>query len=299
MAVIISESIDTHFNLATEEFLLRRNLEEDIFFVWKSQKAFVFGRNQNPFLEVSPEYFHKDIPIIRRISGGGTIYQDMNTINFSYLTSDYHNRINDYEYFLKPIILALQELGIDAIFKPKSNIFVNNKKISGNAQAFINKKLLHHGTILFNTDLRIIEEALIKNKNSLAGNYIFSNKQEVVNISDFLDPQVIIDDVIEKIIAFVIKLRDIKPAKITFSEEEVKDISLLAENKYKTWDWNFGKTSKFETIIDDAKQSTKILVDKGIVTFVEDARFQKLLGTRFYTKEYSLILKEIINKNCT
>ncbi len=299
MAVIISESIDTHFNLATEEFLLRRNLEEDIFFVWKSQKAFVFGRNQNPFLEVSPEYFHKDIPIIRRVSGGGTIYQDMNTINFSYLTSDYHNRINDYEYFLKPIILALQELGIDAIFKPKSNIFVNNKKISGNAQAFINKKLLHHGTILFNTDLKIIEEALIKNKNSLVGNYIFSNKQEVVNISDFLDPQVIIDDVIEKIIAFVIKLRDIKPAKITFSEEEVKDISLLAENKYKTWDWNFGKTSKFETIIDDAKQSTKILVDKGIVTFVEDDRFQKLLGTRFYTKEYSLILKEIINKNCT
>jgi len=292
MAIIISNSFDPYFNLATEEFFIKNDIiNEDIFILWRSHKAFVFGRNQNPYIEINPAFTNKQIPIIRRISGGGTIYQDMNTINFSYITKSYESKINNYLYFLEPIISALRELDLEVKFIPKSHLFIEDSKVSGNAQAFINNKLLHHGTLLYNTDLSIIDEALVKYKSYSQGNHVLSNKQKVGNLINFLDKECSIDDLYKLIIHSVVNERNIDETIHILSKEEEKKIDQIAENKYKTWDWNFGKTKEFDAILKINQDQIDIKVDRGIVIEVSNFKYIKLIGLKFRGEEFSKTLK--------
>ncbi|MDT8336978.1 MAG: biotin/lipoate A/B protein ligase family protein [Candidatus Izemoplasmatales bacterium] len=296
MAVIVSNSFDPYFNLATEEYFLRNDIiDEDLIFMWRSHQAFVFGRNQNPFIEINPDYFNKDIPIIRRISGGGTIYQDMNTLNFSYITKSFANKINDYEYFLKPIIDTLNKIGLNVEFKPKSHLFIQGLKISGNAQAFINNKLLHHGTLLYNSDLNIINDALVKFQTHAEGNHIISNKQLVGNLKDFLPNKYSLEDMNLLVLDSILKEKNIRPDKYILTEKDVSEINQLVTDKYKTWEWNFGKTRFFEMNILIKDNLEKISVDSGIITNINNSVYSRLLRSRYFSEEYFNILKSFEN----
>jgi lipoate-protein ligase A len=296
MAIIVSTSFDPYFNLATEEYFLRNNIiDEDLIFIWRSNKAFVLGRNQNPFIEINPNYFNKDIPIIRRISGGGTIYQDINTLNFTYITNSYANKINDYEYFLKPIINALKKVGLTVKFKPKSHLFIQDFKISGNAQAFINNKLLHHGTLLFNTDLNIINDALVNFQAQADGSHIVSNKQLVGNLIDFIPNKYSIEELSNLILDSILNKKKILDTKYYLSENDISNIYELVINKYKTWEWNFGKTKFFEITIMINNNLEKISVDHGIITGVDNSIHSELINCKYFSEEYFNILKSFIN----
>ena len=293
MPILLSESLNPYFNLATEEYLLKSSISEDIFFIWKANKAFVFGRNQNPFAEIHPDYFKKDIPIIRRISGGGTVFIDESTLNFCYITSNYHKKINDYEHFLRPIIKALNSLGFEIEFKPKSHLFIKDKKISGNAQAFVNKKLLHHGTILYDADLSVIDEALIKHNSNIEGLQIKSNKQSVINLKDVLNESNI-DEITNALINEVASQENFNRNKICFSSDEIREIEDLSKNKYQSPEWNFGKTPLFQTRIEYKNRYLMLKIDKGKVTFVDNNKFDKLIGLYYYSEEYFIELEKIL-----
>jgi len=287
MPILISPSNDPHFNLALEEYLLRSNIyNEDIFLLWHSEKAFVFGRNQNPFIEINPVYFDKGFPIIRRISGGGTVYHDANTINFSFITREVKNKINNYQYFLNPIISVLNNLGCKAYFKPKSHLFVDKYKISGNAQAYINGNLLHHGTLLFDTNLSIIDEALVKYNSFADGIHVLSNKSDVRNIKDYLATgytmQKLENDIIKKVVDYL----KIEKMVIDLTISQLDEIAKIAQNKYKSWEWNFGKTKKFVESIKISDELIDIEVDHGIITKVSSDRFNKLVHAKYQSKEY-------------
>ncbi|PKK95591.1 MAG: lipoate--protein ligase [Tenericutes bacterium HGW-Tenericutes-5] len=287
MAIIISESKNPYFNLALEEYLLKNDvINEDIALFWQSEKAFVFGRNQNPFVEINPSFFNTSIPIIRRVSGGGTIYQDSNTLVFSFITKNYEKKINDYEYFLKPIIEVLKNMNLDVSFKPKSHLFIDDFKISGNAQAFINNKLLHHGTLLIDTDLDLINEALVNYSYSTKGNHILSNKQKVANLNQFLVKPCNIRELVSDIIDESVKLLGLNKKEYFLREEDIEKIRDLMITKYNTWEWNFGKTKEFEMdmIIDGNME--KIFIDNGIVKDVSNHNLQYLVGVKFYSEEF-------------
>lgn len=284
MSILFSQSSDVAYNLAVEEYLLRYYpLEEDILYLWQGSKAFVFGRNQNPFIEIHPTYLLDDsIPKIRRVSGGGTIYEDQGTINFSYITKNYKDKINDYEYFLNPIIRLMSDLGLNIHFKPKSHLFIDEFKISGNAQAFINNRLLHHGTILFNTDLRIIEESLINHSQSVTGHQVLSNKQSVINVGGLIQQnQIEFTKMLADYICFDKKMKIILLDDI--DEWKVKEI---VESKYKTWEWNFGQTPKFKTSEMIEGSLVEISVQKGLVTGVDKVHAEHLIGLKYFSKEY-------------
>ncbi|MDY0139913.1 MAG: lipoate--protein ligase family protein [Candidatus Izemoplasmatales bacterium] len=239
MAVLINDSLDPYFNLATEEYFIRNDiLKEDILIIWRSNPAFVFGRNQNPYNEISPEYFNKKIPIIRRISGGGTVYLDEQTINYTYITCDYKRKISNYKYFTDPIIEELNILKVPARFVPKSHIFVNDKKISGNAQAFINNKLMHHGTLLFNSNLQIIYSALVNFKIQENEHKILSNKSDVTNISDYIGQNISIDILIDRLVKTICYKKDINSSPYVLTEKDVLEIQGLVESKYLKPGWN-------------------------------------------------------------
>jgi lipoate-protein ligase A len=266
--------------------------------LWHSKKAFVFGRNQNPFIEINPVYFDKGIPMIRRISGGGTVYHDANTINFSFITKEVKNKINNYQYFLKPITSVLNHLGCKAYFKPKSHLFVDQYKISGNAQAYINGKLLHHGTLLFNTDLSIIDDALVKYNSFADGIHVLSNKSDVRNIKDYLVTGYTMQSLENDIIKEVVEYLNIEKIVIDLTNSQLDEIVKIAQNKYNSWEWNFGKTKKFVESLKISDELIDIEVDHGIITKVSSNVYNKLVNLRFQSKEYFEELSIIIKNSC-
>ncbi len=281
MPVMLLESNDPYLNLAIEEVLFDRyDLTEDLCIIWFSKPAFIVGRNQNAFLEVNPKYIN--IPIIRRISGGGTIYQDIKTINFSIITKDFQDKISNYRFFLSPIIKALEDFDIKAKFKPKSHLIVDDKKISGNAQAFRNNRLLHHGTLLFDTNLEIIEEALIQYNPKSVGKQVASNKQNVTNLINYLPDNVEVDDLLDVIILNLCNSFNISNTVIALSKDYLSLAENLANTKYKSWEWNYGKCPIFHIEIDGCI----ITIEKGIVSTVSLKKFNNLVGLQFQSKQY-------------
>ena len=288
MSIIISSTLDPYFNLATEEYFLMNDIfDEDILFLWQSKSAFVIGRNQNPFIEINPKYFETEIPVIRRISGGGTIFQDEFTIDFSVITKKYGRKINDYLYFLKPIIGLLNDLGIEATFKPKSHIFVGDAKISGNAQAFINNRLLHHGTLLFNSNLNVIFEALVDFRDQTSTkNHISSNKQKVENISVLLDGNLSIDEFKVMLVNRIATNLNIEKTYYFLSDVDIIEIEKIAQDKYRSWNWNFGKTKEFSVTIKIHSFNINLIVNNGLITDVDNLNYNAFLGLRYLSKEY-------------
>jgi len=284
MAIIIGNTKKPiEYHLATEEYLLRDyDLKEDILYLWVGSKAFVFGRNQNPYIEIHPKYLMDDsIPKYRRVSGGGTIYQDEGTINVSIITKHFQNKINDYHYFLKPLIKLLRDHGLNASFKPKSHVYVDDLKVSGNAQAFINNRLLHHGTLLFDTDLDVITNALVRFQHSAKGHFVLSNKQNVVNIKPYLN--VNIDD-------FLTELKDRYIQSMSFQEEDIKIDELrvqeLIDKKYHTWTWNYGHTPRFDIDVIYQQEPITITVEHGKIVQTSLEKAKHFIGQAFDIKSF-------------
>lgn len=129
MIIFHSISNNPSFNLAWEEYIMKHHYKDvDIFLLWQNNPSVIIGRNQNIFDEVNLLYaFDNHIPIFRRNSGGGTVYHDLGNINFTFITNA-KDKVNRYQLMITPIIKALNDLGIDASFHPKSDIYIHNKK---------------------------------------------------------------------------------------------------------------------------------------------------------------------------
>lgn len=287
MAVLIGRETQIVLeHLATEEYLLRDYpLKEDILYLWFGSKSFIFGRNQNPYIEINPKYLNDpSILKLRRISGGGTIYEDEGTLNFSIITSDYRKKINDYEYFLNPLIELFNQLGLNVTFKPKTHLYLNDFKISGNAQAFINHRLMHHGTLLFDTDLNVIEDALVNYLHMAKGNQVVSNKQAVTNLKRHIkiDKQTLLHLIVE---AFHHNLGiSTKP----IIDIDVDKVQHLIKEKYQTWAWNYGSTPRFEIEVNYQKEELKLTVEKGIIVEVIPQSHIELINQKFDILKFNI-----------
>jgi len=294
MPVLKLNTNDPQINLATEEVLFRDYFEEeDLLIIWRSEPAFIVGRNQNPFLEINPDYRKKGIPVLRRISGGGTVYSDMGTLNFSIVTRDFKSKVNNYMYFLEPVIEMLKSYGIDASFKPKSHIVIHNKKISGNAQCFQKDRLLHHGTLLYNTDLSKIDDALIGFNESATGSHILSNKQGVINIFEYLPSRVSMTDLENALIRSFQTFFDISNHPYVINAKQHELIFRLANEKYRSWNWNYGKTPTFEITKQIKGTDVSIKVEKGII--IQTIPFiESLIGIKYLSDSYQEIMKQLM-----
>jgi lipoate-protein ligase A len=248
-----------YYNLALEEFLLKEyDLEEDLFYVWRNEPSVIYGRNQNPFKEINLSYAtQQQIPVIRRISGGGTVIHDLGNINFTYITTSL-THLNDYQYFLQPIVTVLNKLGISTTFVPKCHIYLDDKKISGNAQTFYQNKVLHHGTILFHADLNQAHKLLHKEVN-VVGKYVDSVRAEITNIKD----KIAVKASIEEVMSFVqseILLNDTSK-QLFLTEKDIARIEQIAKDKYQSFAWNYGEMKSFEI----KNELMNITIDKGMI----------------------------------
>ncbi|WP_342277046.1 lipoate--protein ligase [Spiroplasma endosymbiont of Nebria brevicollis] len=259
MIYYINNSKDPYFNLATEEYLISNpNITDEILLLWQNNNTIVIGRNQNTIEEINNEYVReKQVNVVRRLSGGGAVYQDLGNLNFTFIFNKNQDNARNYALFTKPIIEVLQSLGLNAQNSGKNDIIIDDKKISGNAQYTFNNRILHHGTILFNVDMQMLPKVLKPDLEKLQSKGIKSVQARVTNILPLLKTPLTIDQFQQLIVEKLQHTKNTKVLKLTSAM--ITDIAALANQKYRTWDWIYGKSPNF-----DLKHKT-LVPNKGTI----------------------------------
>lgn len=239
MITFINRNTDPHYNLAFEEYIFNTVKNEDVFLIWKNSPSVICGSFQNIFREVHvPTLMKKQIPILRRISGGGTVYHDEGNLNYSIITGDLGG---DYAKPLDIIISALKKLGIDALRGEGSDISVEGKKISGSAQKTACGRTLHHGTLLFSSDLSALRDITEKRKSpDYLSKGTASALSRVGNIKEICSLGYDADEFAQKILSAIAP-----ESSSALSEKEEKEIRRLEEEKYRSENWIWLKNPSF------------------------------------------------------
>jgi len=249
MYTISNYGSDPYYNLALEEYLLKSDkIPPNLVWLWQNRPAVIVGRNQNTVEEINLKVIkEKKIDVVRRISGGGAVYHDLGNINFTFITSALGNSEDLFRRFSEPVIAALREMGVPAVFSGRNDIVVNGKKISGNAQAYYQRRMYHHGTLLFDTDWDTVAAVLNVASDKLISKGIKSVRSRVDNIKPHLKKMISIDDFKNKLLVFLLK-RNPGACLYRLDAAEEAAVSRLANIKYRTWEWNYGQSPPFTTV---------------------------------------------------
>ncbi len=296
-------------NLALEEYALRNfSPEADYLLFYINEPSIIIGRNQNTLEEINHEYVEKNnIHVVRRVSGGGAVYHDFGNLNFSFITNHDIKSLNNFKKFTEPVIKVLKNLGLDAELKGRNDIQVNDKKISGTAQFSTGKRMVSHGTLLLDTDLGEVVNALNVKMSKIESKGHKSVRSRVANISEFLRYPMKIEE-FRKLLLEGLYEESEPFESYHLSPEEWKAVHQLKEEKYDTWEWNYGRSPKFN--IQRSKRfpvgeiDLRIFVEKGhIVEFKIFGDFfgkepveslEKLMeGARYEKENISELLNDI------
>ncbi len=243
MICILNHQTRPAFNLAAEEYLLTQGLHNG-FMLWRNRPAVVIGRNQNPCSQVDiVTAQRKNIPVLRRISGGGAVYHDLGNVNFTFIRTIGNRPRVDFSAYLRPIRDFLATLGVPAVFEDPGDLSVGGRKISGNAQHFRKGKVLHHGTLLFDADVRLLHRLLDSDASVYHDRTVDSIRKSVTNIRPFLDQDMSAEDFMQDLMKAMQTTR--RARRVDFSAADLAAIEALAERKYRRWRWNFGRTPDY------------------------------------------------------
>ncbi len=244
MLCIQRDYTDPYFNLAAEEYVLK-SIVDDVFMLWQNSPCIIVGKHQNTLAEINTDWVERhNIPVVRRISGGGTVFHDLGNLNFTFIRNAVDDNLVDFRKFTDPIIAILQELGLDARFEGRNDITLNGKKISGNAEHVFRRRVLHHGTLLFSARLNDLSKALKVSEAKFRDKAVKSVRSRVTNISEHLSQKMDINTFKALIEARLAERYD-NVKFITFSPDDVEAINKLVKEKYATWEWNFGYSPRY------------------------------------------------------
>lgn len=234
---ITHENHDAYFNLASEEYLLKIKGGNYVY-LWRNAPSVIIGVNQNAFSEVNFGFTDQNgIKVVRRMTGGGAVYHDLENINYTVI-APYDQTADNYKKFTAPVIEYLNSLGVKAEFSGRNDITVDGKKISGNAQTVFNGRIMHHGTLLFNTDMSVLGDALKPNKLKIESKGIKSVRARVTNIYDCLPVKTSVEEFLSGLSDYFKK----DAREYVFNKEDVAAIEKLKKEKYSTYAWNAGRS---------------------------------------------------------
>ncbi len=233
-------------NLAMEEYVLREIPTDDSYFLfYVNQPSIIIGKNQNTIEEINEPYIREHgIKVVRRVSGGGAVYHDEGNLNFSFITEDDGDSFHNFKRFTQPIVDALQEMGVNAALSGRNDIEVDGKKVSGNAMFTQKGRMFSHGTVMLDSDINEVQNALKVNPKKIESKGIKSVSARVGNINDFLDEKIDIEEFKRRILIKIFgSLEEVEEYKL--NDEDWEKINKLSEEKYQTWEWNYGRNPKY------------------------------------------------------
>ncbi|WMM24865.1 lipoate--protein ligase [Tissierella sp. MB52-C2] len=296
MIYVINNSNDPFFNHAAEEYLMN-NFDEEVFMLWINKPSILIGKNQNTISEINLDYVKEnDITVVRRLSGGGTVYNDLGNMNFTFITyrSSSDTKVkNGFEKFALPVINALKSLGANAEFTGRNDIVIDGKKFSGNAQYFQKDKLLHHGTLLYDCDMSKLSLALKSKPIKFVDKSVKSVGARVTNIVDHVKEEMSLLEFREYLKNYVINTHGIETI-YEFNEKDLEEINKIVKDRFETWEWNYGKSPNY-------KYTNSRKYPSGVVEYhleVESGQIEKIsiYGDFFGEKNITELEEKLIGK---
>ncbi|WP_409253369.1 lipoate--protein ligase [Bacillus sp. SCS-153A] len=236
---------DPRINLAIEEYALKNlDINEDYLLFYINEPSIIIGKNQNTIEEINTEYVEaQNLHVVRRLSGGGAVYHDLGNLNFSFITKDDGESFHNFKKFTEPVIKALKKLGVNAELSGRNDIEAEGRKISGNAQFSTKGRMFSHGTLLFDSEIENVVSALKVRKDKIESKGIKSIRSRVANISEFLEEKMSIEEFRSMLLRYIFDENEVEEYVLTV--EDWKNINELSKERYQNWNWNYGKSPKF------------------------------------------------------
>lgn len=290
MLCIQDRNTDPYFNLAAEEYVLKK-FTEDVFMLWRNDNAIIVGKHQNTLSEINLDYVkEKGIKVVRRISGGGAVFHDLGNLNFTFIRTGEEGNLVDFKKFTLPIIEVLQKMGVNAKFEGRNDLTIEGKKFSGNAEHVWKNRTLHHGTILFSSVISDLTKALKVNPLKFKDKAVKSIRSRVTNVSEHLDEKMDVTEFSRRILKHIMEKYE-DSVLYEFTEKDIKMIEQIRDEKFGRWEWNFGYSPKynFQRLIKTNGGTVEFHIDveKGIMKDV------KIYGDFFHKYDIEVIEKSL------
>lgn len=297
---------DPCYNLAFEEYILLNKTAGDHLILWQNDNAVIIGRHQNTEEEINRAFVEEhNIKVVRRTTGGGAVYHDLGNLNYSFITDVGDTESLTMQAFTEPIIRALEKMGAVAECTGRNDITISGKKVSGNAQRIYKNRILHHGTLLFDSNAEMVANALRVDPGKFKSKSAKSVRSRIGNIKDFLPQGTDLNGFWQRLVA-ELTAGDVNRAALR--GEELAEVQKLCDEKYSTWDWNFGSSPKYDRVnrrrFTGGLLEIKTSVEGGVITAagiygdfmarrpVEDVT-QKLCGISFRRDDAEKLLSQL------
>lgn len=234
-----SASTDPYYNLALEQVVFDGpGQDEACCMLWQNDNTIVVGKHQNTLQEVNMAYVGEhDVRVARRLSGGGAVYHDLGNVNFTFIAP--HQGVEmDFSTFCKPVAAALAELGVQAEISGRNDMTIEGKKFSGNSQYVKHGRVMHHGTILYDSDLSVVGQALRVPEDKFTSKGLPSVRSRVTNVRPYVKEDLPTAQFLVRLRQALHKAYRMEPLVLTREQQE--EVQRLRDTVYSTWAWNFG-----------------------------------------------------------
>lgn len=268
MIYLTHESMDAFFWFGLEyELLRKKEPEDDYFLFWRTEPTLMIGNYQIAAAEINEAYAkQRGIHIVRRLTGGGTIFTDPGSWQFSYIMRNRENREIAFEQFVRPVLEGLKAMGVDASMSARNDLLVDGRKFSGNAQHHSCNRVLHHGSILFDTDIDEMVRTLTVDDEKIITKGIRSVRQRVTNLKEHIKEEMSPPGFRDRLLSSMLSGMKTRP----LTEEEICAAQHTAEQKFRSWDWVYGKAPSCQVSkskrLNGGKVEVCLDVDKGAIS---------------------------------
>ncbi|MDO5717732.1 MAG: lipoate--protein ligase [Tissierellia bacterium] len=294
MRYIFSPSNNCYWNLALEQYVFD-NLDKDYayFMLWQNDNTIVVGKHQNTAAEINADFVKENgINVVRRLSGGGAVYHDLGNLNFTFI-DDNPDDIFDFSRFCNPVVKALASLGVKVAISGRNDMTIDGKKFSGNAMYKKKGRVMHHGTLMYDSNLDILTKALKVSKDKIESKGIKSIKSRVTNVKPYMKEDIGIDKFIDSLRDYMFRENDMVEYNLT--DEDIANVDKLYEDIYSKWEWNYGASPKY-TVLKERR-----IEGFGKLEIYMDIKGGKIKDISFYgdyfgngdSKELTEILRDV------
>lgn len=242
MVYLESHGTKSDYNLALEQYVFDRMPKgESYLMLWQNRPAVIIGKYQNALEELHAGYVREHgIQVTRRLSGGGAVYHDLGNINYTWIVDGTPGSSMNLSEFCRPLLETLQGLGIRAELTGRNDITIDGKKISGNAQYSRDGRIMHHGTILYDSDLSVLKEALRVSPDKIVSKGIKSVQSRVANIRDYMEHPVSVQEFREILRERMCAGKEVKT--YSWTGADLEETEKIRAERYGTWEWNWGSS---------------------------------------------------------
>ena len=237
---------DPAWNLAAEQYVFDALPRDRTYFMlWQNDNAIIIGKHQNAAAEIDQQFVRENgVRVVRRLSGGGAVYHDMGNLNFTFIADAGSMESINFKLFCQPVVAALAALGVQAEVNGRNDMTINGQKFSGNSQYLKEGRVMHHGTIMFDSDLDRVAQALHVDQEKIAAKGVVSVRSRVTTVRQHMPHPVELEEFRRVLLDNILAQQP--GEEYVFTEEDKSQIARLREQRYATWEWNYGQSRECE-----------------------------------------------------